>query len=139
MIVLDTNVVSEPTQPRPNQVVMNWLDRQARETLFLTSTSLAELLVGLETMPPGRRGQGLAAELSSLLEDFFGPRILPFERKAAVVYAQLVGRARSAGHALSVADAQIAAITEVHGFLLATRDVAPFAAAGVRLFNPWLR
>ncbi len=117
---------------------MHWLDRQARETLYLTSTSLAELLVGVETMPVGRRRQGLAADLNSLLERFFGPRILPFEQQAAVVYAQLVSRARANGHVRSVADAQIAAIAEVHGFLLATRDVAPFAAAGVRLINPWL-
>ncbi len=138
MIVLDTNVVSEPTRLRPDPIVMHWLDRQARETLYLTSTSLAELLVGVETMPVGRRRQGLAADLNSLLERFFGPRILPFEQQAAVVYAQLVSRARANGHVRSVADAQIAAIAEVHGFLLATRDVAPFAAAGVRLINPWL-
>jgi predicted nucleic acid-binding protein len=138
VIVLDTNVVSEPTRLRPDPIVMHWLDRQARETLYLTSTSLAELLVGVETMPVGRRRQGLAADLNSLLERFFGPRILPFEQQAAVVYAQLVSRARANGHVRSVADAQIAAIAEVHGFLLATRDVAPFAAAGVRLINPWL-
>jgi len=138
VIVLDTNVVSEPTKLRPDPVMMHWLDRQASDTLYLTSTSLAELLVGIETMPAGRRRQGLAADLSGLLERFFGPRILSFEQRSAVIYAQLVSRARANGHALSVADAQIAAIAETHGFLLATRDVAPFAAAGVRLINPWL-
>ena len=32
---------------------------------------------------------------------------------------------------------QIAAIAAMHGFTVATRDTAPFAAAGVPVANPW--
>jgi predicted nucleic acid-binding protein len=38
---------------------------------------------------------------------------------------------------MSVADAQIAAIATLHGFSVATRDTAPFIAAGVAVINPW--
>jgi predicted nucleic acid-binding protein len=38
---------------------------------------------------------------------------------------------------LPVADGQIAAIAKVYGFAVATRDVAPFRAAGVAVINPW--
>ena len=41
------------------------------------------------------------------------------------------------GVALSVADAQIAAIATVRGFVVATRDTAPFVAAGVPIIDPW--
>ncbi|WP_316976499.1 type II toxin-antitoxin system VapC family toxin [Shumkonia mesophila] len=137
MIVLDTNVVSEPMRPNGAPGVLAWLDRQAAETLFLTATSLAELLVGIAALPDGRRKDGLDGALHDLLVKLFGPRILPFDQQAAKAYAPLVGRARANGRIISVADGQIAAIAAVRGFTVATRDVQPFIAAGVPVVNPW--
>lgn len=137
MIVLDTNVISEPLKPNGNPVVQAWLDRQAAETLYLTATSLSELLVGVAVLPDSKRKTGLDAALSELLTNLFGPRILAFDQRAVMAYASLVGRARSAGRHMSVADGQIAAIASVYGFTVATRDTAPFAAAGVPIINPW--
>lgn len=137
MIVLDTNVVSEPMRPNGNAAVRAWLDRQVAETLYLTATSLSELLVGIEILPDGKRKEGLDTALSELLDMLFGSRILPFDRMAAIAYAPLVGRARAGGRPISVADGQIAAIAAVHGFTVATRDTAPFVAAGVPVINPW--
>jgi predicted nucleic acid-binding protein len=137
VIILDTNVVSEPMRPNGDDAVRDWLDRQAVETLYLTATSLSELLVGIAILPEGKRRDGLADGLERLLLGLFGPRILPFDRQAALVSAPLIGRARAAGRAISVADGQIAAIAALHGFAVATRDAAPFTAAGVRVINPW--
>lgn len=137
MIVLDTNVVSEPMRPNGNIAVRTWLDRQVAETLYLTATSLSELLVGIEILPDGKRKEGLDTALSDLLDMLFGSRILPFDRTAAIQYAPLVSRARASGRPISVADGQIAAIAAVHGFTVATRDTAPFIAAGVPVTNPW--
>jgi hypothetical protein len=137
MIVLDTNVVSEPMKPRRNPDVLAWIDQQPAETLFLTTTSLAELLVGIERLPVGRRRDGLAAALDDFLAGLFGPRILPFDREAAAAYATLSVRARAAGRTIPLADGQIAAIAAVHGFAVATRDIAPFVAAGVSVIDPW--
>jgi len=137
MIVLDTNVVSEPMRVNGDPAVAAWLDRQVAETLFLTATSLSELLVGLEILPAGKRKQSLSAALGQLLEVLFGSRVLPFDQRAALAYAPLVARARSGGRLISVADGQIAAIVAVHGFSVATRDTAPFVAAGVPVVNPW--
>jgi len=137
MIVLDTNVVSEPMKPAAEPAVIAWLDRQAAETLYLTATSLAELLVGVDLLPEGRRKGGLASALSEHLDELFGSRILPFDRAAAQAYAPLVARARAGGHAVSVADGQIGAIATVHDFAVATRDTAPFAAMGVPVIDPW--
>lgn len=137
MIVLDTNVVSEPMKPNGNPAIQAWLDRQAAETLYLTATSLSELLAGIEILPDGKRKQGLDGALSELLVRLFGSRILPFDQPAAMVYAPLVGRARAGGRFICVADGQIAAISAAHGFTVATRDTAPFIAAGVPVINPW--
>ena len=114
-----------------------WLDRQAAETLYLTATSLSELLVGIEILPDGKRKEGLYDALSELLVQLFESRILPFDQQAAMAYAPLVGHARARGCPISVADGQIAALAAVHGFTVATRNTAPFAAAGVPVINPW--
>lgn len=137
MIVLDTNVVSEPMKRSGNPAVQAWLDSQAAETLYLTATSLSELLVGIEILPDSKRKKGLGAAFNELLLLLFESRILPFDQQAAVAYAPLVSRARAGGRLISVANAQIAAIATAHGFTVATRDTAPFIAAGVPVINPW--
>ena len=137
MIILDTNVVSEPMRPNGAPAVLAWLDRQADESLYLTATSFAELLLGVEILPPGKRKKGLAAALAELIAGLFGSRILPFDESAAKRYASLVGGARAAGRVVGVADGQIAAIAAAHGFAVATRDALPFQAVGVPVINPW--
>jgi toxin FitB len=43
MIILDTKLVSEPLIPKPEATVLAGLDRQAPETFYLTTITLAEL------------------------------------------------------------------------------------------------
>jgi predicted nucleic acid-binding protein len=136
MIVLDTNVLSEPMRADSNPAVAAWLDRQIIDTLYLTTVSLAELLLGVELMPLGMRRSRLEARLGEVINAFGEARTLPFDAQAARFFAVLVGRARVAGHAIGVADGQIAAIAAVRGFSIATRDTAPFVAAGVPVINP---
>ncbi len=55
MILLDTNVISEPLKPGGDKAVLDWLDAQAMETLYLSTISLAELRFGIAAMPDGKR------------------------------------------------------------------------------------
>ena len=137
MILLDTNVVSEPLRPRPDEAVLAWLDSQLVESLYLPAISLAELLLGIAGLPAGKRRKALAAALDQQIIALFGDRILPFDVDAARSYAPLVAHARSRGFAIAVADAQIAAIAASRGFSVVTRDEAPFRAAGIAVINPW--
>lgn len=137
MIILDTNVVSEPMKPDGDRRVEAWLDEQLAETLYVTSISLSELFLGVELLPDGKRKEGLGVSLRDLLETLFGSRVLSFDLQAAIMYAERISKARAAGRAISIADGQIAAIAAVHGFTVATRDTAPFEAAGVPVMNPW--
>lgn len=137
MIVLDTNVVSEPMRASASSTVVAWLDAQVPQTLYLASTSLAELLLGVERLPAGRRKRNLKQGLSGLLDSLFADRLLAFDREAAAAFSQLVARARAKGVNISFADGQIAAVAMVRGFTVASRDVAPFEAAGMRVINPW--
>ena len=137
MILIDTNVVSEAMRARPDPKVLEWLDAQAPETLYLSTVSLAELLLGIESLPAGKRRRALAAALAEQIIGLFGERIVSFDVAAARNYPTIVTRARRHGHPIAVADAQIAAVATSRNFLVATRDEAPFQAAGVGLINPW--
>ena len=138
MILLDTNVISEPLKLKADPAVQAWLDRQRAETLYLTAINLSELLFGIEMLPTGKRKSGLAGALQKLLAELFEDRILAFDQEAAQAYSLIASRAMKKGLAISVADCQIAAIAAVHGFEVATRDMAPFQAAGVPVINPWM-
>jgi predicted nucleic acid-binding protein len=137
MIILDTNVVSEGIHPACDSKVAAWFDRQHSEKLFLTSTSLAELMLGVELLPNGRRKADLATRLDAGLVALFKQRLLSFDRDAAKAYAGLVTKARRQGLAIAVSDGQIAAVALTRGFAVATRDTAPFIAAGVETIDPW--
>ena len=137
MILLDTNVVSEPLKPVAEPAVLAWLDRQNIETLFLATISLAELRYGVAALPEGRRKVGLTGALNERLIALFGPRILVFDMAAAGAYAVIRARAKMTRKAIGAADGYIAAIATAHGFAVATRDTTPFEAAGVPVVNPW--
>lgn len=137
MILLDTNVISEAMKPEPADAVRAWLDAQAAETLFLSSITIAELAFGIGSLPTGRRREALSAALDGVIELFEG-RILAFGAEAALRYGEIAARARAAGRGLPTPDGYIAAIAAAKGFAVASRDTAPFAAAQLRVINPWM-
>ncbi|MFN5350512.1 MAG: type II toxin-antitoxin system VapC family toxin [Polaromonas sp.] len=137
MIVLDTNVVSEPLKPKPDAAVLRWLDAQDPQTLYITTINLAELLAGIALMPAGRKRTALKSAFDSQIMPLFDGRILPFDAKSAAVFAQINAKVQSQGVAISFADCAIAAIAQVNNFSVATRNLRDFERAGVALLNPW--
>jgi predicted nucleic acid-binding protein len=137
MIILDTNVVSEPLKPNPDQTVLRWLDAQEPQTLHLTSVGLAELLAGVEVLPAGRRRDALAEAVSKQVLALFAQRILPLDVEAAQAFAKTRASAQAQGNPIGFADCAIAAIARSRGFALATRNVRDFAGCGINLINPW--
>ena len=136
MIVLDTNVVSEAMKPEPHPAVLAWLNDQAAETLYLSSVTLAELLFGVAALPTGKRKDMLAQTLDGLI-GLFRDRVLPFDVDAARHYAELAVTARTGGRGFPTPDGYIAAIAASRGFIVASRDTAPYEAARVSAINPW--
>lgn len=136
MIVLDTNVVSEAMKPDPHPPVRAWLNDQAAETLYLSSVTLAELLFGIAALPSGKRKDMLGKALDGLM-GLFRDRVLPFDADAARRYAGLAVTAKTGGRGFPMPDGYIAAIAASRGFIVASRDTAPYEAAGVSVINPW--
>ena len=136
MIVLDTNLVSEPLRLNGNPIVLDWLDRQAFGTLYLTAITVAELRFGIAILPAGRRKETLDKAVEERVLPLFEGRVLPFDIAASKAYATICSRARGTGKAIAAADGYIAAIAAAHQFAVATRDTAPFEAAGITVINP---
>lgn len=137
MILLDTNVISESQRREPHARVLDWMDAQALETLYLSAITVAELRAGIALMPPGKRRDSLHLNLEKRLLPMFANRVLLFDLACTKSYAELLTTSRAAGLAVETADALIAAIALAHGFTVATRDTRPFEAAGLNVINPW--
>ena len=135
--LIDTNVISESFKKQPHPAVSKWFEGQTPEALFLSTTVIAELRAGIESLQLGRRRADLDRWCEDLVEIGFAGRVLGFDQAAAFSYGRIVAVAKRAGRPAHLADAQIAAVALVHDLSVATRDVAGFAGFGVALVNPF--
>jgi predicted nucleic acid-binding protein len=101
------------------------------ETLYLATITLAEVRYGIACLPKGGRRQKLHDRFEGQFVPLFHGRTLAFDETATTAYAAL--RARAIGDF----DALIASIASATGFMVATRDTAPFEAVGVAVINPF--
>ena len=137
MIILDTNVVSEFMTSPPSTAVLDWMNAQEPESLFMTSISVAEICFGLRAMPEGRRRRLLEDRFEQFIAAAFSSRMLRFDEAAARVFGEIKAYRKKIGHPLSDFDGQIAAIARVQGFSLATRNLADFEDCLVDLVDPF--
>ena len=137
MILIDTNVISELWKAAPNPDVLAWIDAQAVETLYLSAVTVAELRFGVAVMPEGQRRSIYQERLEKEVLPAFTGRVLPFDLAASRAYADLMAGARLTGKAIGKTDGYIAATASACGLMVATRDISPFEAAGLKWVNPW--
>ncbi|AOO82491.1 type II toxin-antitoxin system VapC family toxin [Bosea vaviloviae] len=137
MIFIDTNVVSETMRSEPNPHVSAWLQRHDRE-LALSTVVLAEIAFGIARIRPEQRATRFEQRLQELRRRFAG-RFFTLNEDAALAYGELMGRAMRQGIVISIADGMIAAIAQVNGGRLATRNIKDFSSAGLELIDPWTR
>ncbi len=138
MILVDTNVVSEPMKAHGDPRVAAWLDRQATRSPVHFNDHHRGNSFGVAALPSGKRRARLGEAFETEVLHLFAGRILAFDLAAARAYASIMSGARARGLAISLADGQIAAIAVANQLSVATRDEAPFRAAGARTVNPWV-
>lgn len=135
MFILDTNVISELRNGKPNQSpeVRRWAAEQSTSGLFLSVITILELEKGIlaleRRVPP--QGTALRIWLTGVRSVFAG-RILPFTDHAATICAAL-----HVPDPRSERDSMIAATAIEHGFTVVTRNTQDFVNTGVTLLNPW--
>ena len=120
--ILDTNVVSEPMRPSPSSAVLAWLSRKPDGGhFFVTTISVAEILLGIELLPKGKRRDKMLAEAEATFAEDFAGRILPFDEDAARAFPEIAIRRRAQGRPIVDLDVQIAAIARSRDAILATQ------------------
>jgi hypothetical protein len=117
--------------------VLSWLDSLDIADVVTTAVTAAELRYGVARLPGGHRKRELTVVIHGILTEDFQGRVLPFDERASVRYAEIVTDRERAGRPIGVADAQIAAICRDLGAILATRNTADFEETGIELIDPW--
>lgn len=97
MILLDTNVISEPLRPQPNERVVAWLDSLILEDVYLSAITVAELRLGVALLLNGKKKNVLHERLEQSILPLFAGRILPFDEPVAAIYAQIRSYAKTHG------------------------------------------
>ncbi len=135
--LLDSNVLSEWTKPRPDAGVVAWLAEADEDRVFLSVITVAELRHGIERLPAGARHDRLDTWLTEQVPQRFEQRLLAVDAETANLWGRVMAQGHAAGRPPGTMDAFIAATVLRHDMTLVTRNVSDFDALGVRLVNPW--
>jgi toxin FitB len=137
MILLDTNVISEPMTLKPSPHVMSWIGSQTPGELWTCTIVVAEIFSGIDLMPAGKRQRELREKAEFMFSALFPNRIFSFDQEAARRYGLVLSRRRASGKPVDEMDALIAATALANGATLATRNISDFEDCGIPLVNPW--
>jgi len=134
--LLDTNIISNFTKPAPSESLVAWMADQSDDDLFIASLTLAELRRGVIEKPAGKRRNQLDAWFSGPQgpQALFAGRILPFDERAGLAWAELMAEGRASGRPRSGLDTIIAAIAATNDCVVVTDNERDFA--GIEIINP---
>lgn len=134
--LLDTNVISNVTRPRPSEALLAWLTEQTDEDLFIASLTVAEIWRGLLEKPPGKKRDQLEAWFTGPEgpQTLFAGRVLAFDARAGLIWARLMAEGMASGRSRSALDMIIAAVAQANGCVVVTDNEKDFV--GLEVFNP---
>ena len=134
--LLDTNIVSNVTKPQPSESLVAWMAEQADGDLFISSLTVAEIRRGLLEKPSGKKRKELERWFSGPEgpQALFAGRVLPFDERAALVWARLMASRTTAGRSRNALDVIVAAVAEANDCVVVTDNERDFA--GLKIVNP---
>ena len=134
--VLDTNIISNVTKASPSETLLAWMAAQNDDDLYISSLTIAEIRRGVLEKPAGKRRDQLEAWFGGPEgpQALFAGRVLPFDEKAALVWARLMADGKAQGQPRSALDTIIAAIAEATGCTVVTDNEKDFG--GIETINP---
>lgn len=134
--LLDANIIGNFTKPAPSESLIAWMAEQSDEDLFIASLTLAEIRRGVLEKPAGKRRDRLDAWFRGPQgpQALFAGRILAFDEKAGLAWAELMAEGKASGRPRSGLDTIIAAIAAANDCVVVTDNERDFA--GIEIINP---
>lgn len=132
-VLVDANILSEGTKPRPTPSVLEWLTENADE-IVVNAVIVGELLYGILALPEGRRRERLLEWFESGIDCL---PLLPMDSGTARAWATLTAALKRSGRTMPLNDSLIAATALQHDLTIATRNTDDFRHAGVKTVNPF--
>ena len=117
--------------------MLTWLRRQNQAEHFLSSTGVMEMWYGAERFHLRNGSAKLIEATDNLVGKRFAGKILALDANAAALSGRIRAKREASGHAITLQDAQIAAICLSHGATLATRNTKDFEGLDLALVNPF--
>lgn len=131
--LVDADVLSEPTKPRPANQVIDWL-RFHEADLVISPVVLGELEYGILLLPAGRKRTRLLHWFSQGAQQL---KVVEFDGATAHVWAKLLADLKRKGRAMPIKDSLIAATALQHSLTVVTRNTSDYRNAGVGVVNPF--
>ena len=134
--LLDTNVICEIIKSRPEQNVLDWINKVPEKNLFISVLTLGEIRKGIEKIPDIKRREFIRLWLENDLPTYFAERILTIDLNVADQWGRLQGSLK--GHVLPAIDGLLAATALSHNLRLVTRNEKDFTHCSLEVINPWI-
>ncbi len=135
--LLDTNVLSELGKPQCAASVATFTISQPIAVQFTTEVNIAEIRFGRNRAPTVEKQRAIDNWLANDLWPWFAGRVLPATEDTFVIWREIVESGRARGYTFPEPDTLIGAIAKQHELVMVTRDVRPFAEAGIPVLDPW--
>jgi predicted nucleic acid-binding protein len=134
--LLDTNIISNVIRPQPSRALLAWLGAQRDQDLFIASLTIGEIQRGIWEMPAGKKRSALDVWFAGPEgpRTLFSGRTLPFDERAAVLWARLMADGKTAGRPRNALDMIIASVAAANDCTVVTDNARDFA--GLDIINP---
>lgn len=136
-LLLDTNVVSELTRPRPNPAVVAYLGQLDPAQTYLSLMTVGEIERGIAQVDSPARAVKLRNWLDGHLLPHYAGRILPLDESVIRRWGELMALPAVRSRSGIAIDALIAATASTHRLTLVTRNARDFGVFPISTFDPW--
>ena len=134
-MLIDTNVWSELTRPRPDPNVLNFLIAN-EASLHLSTLVLAEIEYGIAKAPDSIRKARLSKHRDDIVLRVAG-RILRPDPLSATIWGKLRAALEGNGEPIPDFDLMIGAQAIAAAMPVVTRNTGHLARTGAVIINPW--
>jgi tRNA(fMet)-specific endonuclease VapC len=120
--VLDTNIISEFTKPKPDEKVLQFLDKE-KDNFCICAPVYQEIVFGIELLPTSKKKTMYLSFLKDIVDSL---EVLHYDEASARIHAKLRAEIQKKGKILPYIDTEIASICIRNNSTLATKNVKDY-------------